>query len=248
MKKPSLKLNQVKFGKVLASAIAIMLPMTMQAATVFKYKNQGGEHYVVNVGSSVVGATDGFYDLGKDQFVILDHQKKTFSEIGRQELRSLMSASKQVMSQLEGMSAYLPPEYRDALGQASKQQASADQFSLKKIGSQKVNGYHCTQYRLLEHNVVKGKACLASPEQLSLPKADFQGFSKATQATRALLAEIPGMSNEHQQQLALLKEGIPLSMSSPNGHNWVLESVTMDVPELQVPSEYANKAFAMPSL
>jgi hypothetical protein len=232
-----------------ALVLAIFLLGSLQAATLLQYKEAQGAQYQVHLGQNQVGSQDGFYNLKSDLFVVVDHRNKSYSQISRDELTSMVNMSKQVMTQLEGMSAYLPPEYRDALGSAARptQQAQkVESFKLKKLGESKVAGYSCTRYQLLEASQMKGEVCLASPSQLSLPQEDIASLVKAAQVTKELLSQIPGITAQQLQQVALFQDGIPLLMKNTQGESWTLEAVKSSQEGLSIPAGYKEKPLALP--
>ncbi|HBF09485.1 MAG: hypothetical protein CMD81_14300 [Gammaproteobacteria bacterium] len=222
-----------------------LLSVQSFAATELTYKENKGQEYKVYLSESRVGSHEGFYDLTKDNFVMIHHGDKTYSVVARKDIANLLQRSQQMMSQLEGLGAYLPPEYQDSLNVKNKKAEQVKEFNLQKNGSSRVANYKCENFTVTKNNTVKGKACVANPSDLNLPNKDLAGLSSAVKNIQTLVGKIPGLSNSQQQQLLLFKEGIPLKLSTDRGDSWVLTAVKASEQGLHVPKGYSYKQFSL---
>ena len=164
-------------------------------------------------------------------------------------LQTMIAGSQKILEQLDGMSAYLPPEYKDMLGQVTSHQPALNkvpEVRLQQRGTLQVDGYSCKRYQVFEGQTLKGEACMASPSQLAIPASDVAGLAKATQATKGLLEKLPGVSKQQLQSLSLFEYGIPLFINSSDGQNWKLQTASTSTQVLSVPAGYTRKAFSMP--
>lgn len=236
---------------IAVSTLCLLWPMVqLNAGTLVQYKNNSGAQYKVHLSPEKVGSTDGFYDLKNNTFVMLDHANKTYSTITQAQVSTMIDASSQIMTQLEGMEAYLPPEYKDALSRAGTTSPAkrAQDVTLKKIDTQKIAGYSCERYQIFEAKQQQGEACIAKASSLNIPEADIESLRTSMDVVKDLISRLPQVSAEQQQQLQLFDEGVPLSMRSADGEAWTLESISTNAGNIEIPSGYKQQEFTLPAM
>ncbi len=247
MKKLVLKRCLKYSARVCLGFLLLQNMSVVQAATQLTYKESQGKEYQVYISENRIGSHEGFYDLDKDNFVMIEHGAKTYSVISRSELNSLIVRSQQVLAQMETLGAYLPPEYQGTFKDKTRV-SQLQSYTLNKTGQAKVARYTCDQFQIIKDQKVEGEACIADAAQLNLPKADMSGLNKAIYNIQGLIDKLPGISPDQQQQFDLFKEGIPLSVKTQDGKNWALKAVKASDKGLYVPKGYTYKQFSLVDL
>ena len=212
--------NSLRLALFGLASVGLGYSQIAAAGTLIKYKDQNGQQYSVQLSGDRVGSTDGFYDLQTEQFFMLDHKAKAFSTMSRSQLEQIIQVSSQVMSQVEGLGQFLPPEYKASLEQASAQTRQLDRaqnFTMTKIGKDTIGGYACDKIEVKEAGKVRGHACVAKASDLKLPAEDVRGLEASIGLAKRLVTQLPGVSSGQHQQLELFSEGIPLSIESDTG-------------------------------
>lgn len=218
-----------------------------QAGTELIYQNQSNQQYVITLSGAIVGGTDGFYDLERDVFVMLEHSAKTFSQVSRQQVLQVYDTAKQAMASVEQMSAYLPPEYRQQLELSKPAGFTLGEVIVTQLGPDSVVGYKCERIAVERNARKEGEVCLAQVTALNLPAEDIQGLNLAFGKASGVLNHI-AQDSLSNGQLEVFKQRIPLRWTFNDGVTWELAAVKA-VPKIgAIPKGYDEVPFDLSSI
>jgi hypothetical protein len=146
-------------------------------------------------------------ELGSGQMTMIDHKKKQYSVITRQELEAAAAKMQAQLKQMEEQMKNVPPAMREKMaGMMGGLAASVD--VQKGTGGRKLAGYSCENWIVTVGQMVKQEQCLTT--ELSFPPQTWD-------AIKGLSSAMSGPAGQSMQQLYdKFKEmkGLPLASTS----------------------------------
>ncbi len=140
------------------------------------------------------------FDGTKQTALIIDMEKKTYTEITKADAERLRQQMDSALGQMQAQLANLPPEQRQMVEQmmrargglpgANAQQAPKLQY--RAAGSDKVGKWTCTKYEGYVGQQKTAEVCAVDPKEFGLTPADFD---VARQLADFVKAMVPGASD-----------------------------------------------------
>jgi hypothetical protein len=133
--------------------------------------------------AEVSNATGGnqtmIFDGVKQVLWIVNNEKKTYSEITKEDVDRLSSQMSGAMQQMQAQLANLPPEQRARVEAMMKGRggmpggAPAPKTEYKKVGTDKVNAWTCDKYEGTLNGQKNSELCTVEPQALGFTAGDF---------------------------------------------------------------------------
>jgi hypothetical protein len=118
------------------------------------------------------------FDGAKQVLSIVNLDKKTYSEITKEDVDRLGAQMNDAMSQMQAQMANLPPAQRAQMEAMMKGRmggpAPAAKTEYKKTGTDKVGKWACDKYEGFENNQKTVELCTVDPQALGFGGADFE--------------------------------------------------------------------------
>lgn len=122
------------------------------------------------------------FDAEKETFYIIDHNKKEYTEMTRQDLEALSSMVSEQMKMLEQQLANLPEAQREAVRKqmsAAFEQAGQQSIEFKKeAAGKKIKNWETDKYTGMAGDQKKSEIYMASYQTLGHDKKDFEALEK----------------------------------------------------------------------
>jgi hypothetical protein len=177
-----------------ANGVVISMKSTKGASTTTNQIQLDANHMRTEMGGRAGGQNAFVFDGVKQAMYIIDDNKKTYSEITKDDLD-------RVAAQMQGMMAQLTPEQRaqaEAMlrGRGGRglpgMGASAPKPTFKKSGTDKVGKWTCDKYEGYEGEKKTSEVCTVAPTALGLSDSDV---AVTKQFAKFFSGIMPQMSN-----------------------------------------------------
>jgi hypothetical protein len=193
-------------------------------------------------------------DLKTGDATMIDHKKRQYFTVTRQDMEQLQARMKQAMNSPEMQRAQeqmknLPPDIQKKMQAAMGGIASS--VTVQKTGTtRKIAGYNCQDWTISFGQISKSEECLTS--ELPLPAQDWQSYQEFTNRMRGMtgaMGPMGKMVTELQEKTKEMK-GFPLAKTTTASFMGRSMTTTTEVTEVrkgavpasawQVPSGYAK--------
>lgn len=176
------------------------------------------------------------FDAEQETFYIINHNKKEYTEMTREDMEALSAMIGEQMKMLEQQLANIPEAQREAV---RKQMSAAfeqpEQQSVeyqKEASGSMVEGWETAKYVGMEGDQKKSEIYLASYEELGQDKKDFQAlekfFSMMQDFTKAMNRNTPSAGfGFFGENMPAFKEGIPVKSILYNDQGEVFTTSTI---------------------
>jgi len=153
-----------------------------------------GAYVIIADGFVATGDTNGYalFEAGKDTFVIVDHNEKTYMEVSETFAEDVASA---VAEQMEQMLASVPPEQRAMMEQSMKgmmpgggAMPEPPKVTMNKTGKKdKVAGFSCAEVEIaFDGRKAHEVSCVATPGELGIKAKDFESMAAAMKSMSSM--------------------------------------------------------------
>jgi len=116
--------------------------------------------------------TDGIFDFASGNMTLIDHKKKQYYVMTKQDMEAMAAQMDAQMKQMEAQMASLPPAIREKM--AGVMGGAAGNVNVTKgSGGRKILGYSCQNWIISMGETVKSESCVTT--DLDLPMAAFEG-------------------------------------------------------------------------
>jgi hypothetical protein len=207
------------------------------------------------------------YDAQRDMVIHVSSSERQYMEIDRasmQEMANSMARVQQEMApqiaQMREQLKNLPPEQRAMIEQrmggmanfGAMETTSPVKVTTVKRGSDKIAGFKCQRYDVMNDKTRVGDVCVATQADAGMSKADFSTVSSGMKFMRDMAAGVEklsaGMGGPPMSMGDI--EGVPVSAKDlQNGHEFRLVSVSDDALDEARFTEYRSlKKRALPKM
>jgi hypothetical protein len=145
-------------------------------------------------------------EMGTGRYTLIDHKKKEYSVITRQEMEAFYAQAQAQMKQAQAQMENLPPQVREKMGKAMG--AFAGSFKVEKgTGTRKVAGYTCQNWNMSMGEMFQQEQCVTT--EIAYPAA-------AWDAQKTFMGSMPGLGEAFQKMADEMKKmnGIPIAGTS----------------------------------
>jgi hypothetical protein len=145
-------------------------------------------------------------ELATGRFTMIDHKKREYSVITRQELEAFAAQAQAQLKQAQQQMESLPPQLREKMGKAMG--ALAASFKVEKgTGTRKVLGYTCQNWNMSWGEMFRQEQCVTSEIPVSPMVWDAQ---------KAFFGAVPGAGEAFQKMADEMKKmnGMPIAGTS----------------------------------
>jgi hypothetical protein len=152
--------------------------------------------------------------------ILLDHQRRTFTKIGRAELDQLVKALGDMAKQMEQIMASIPPEMRDMMrGRGVGMPGAPEPTTMVETDERAtVAGKACRIYHRKVGDRTTAEYCLADPSVLELPAADRATLTAAVAWSQELLDTLAKSPMGRMADATPFKNGlVPLRVTELSG-------------------------------
>jgi hypothetical protein len=218
------------------------------AGTATSYLSSDRVRLVTGDGNEIIS------DLKTGDVTMIDHKKRQYFTVTRQDMDQLQARMKQAMNSPEMQRAQeqmknLPPDIQKRMQAAMGGIASS--VTVQKTGTtRKIAGYNCENWTVSFGQISKSEECLSS--ELPLPTQDWQTYQEFTNRMRGLTGGMGPMGQaitELQEKTKDMK-GFPLSKTTTASFMGRSMTTNIEVTEVrkgavpasawQVPAGYAK--------
>jgi len=244
---------------ILCGLAGALLVLPAAAATTIRGQGSGGANtmYIepghVAMRSGAEGHALTIFDAAKDRMLLVDRARHTYQVMDAQRVQKLADQMQQMRKQLEQQLQKLPESQRAAMrkqmGSMMPGAAKPPTVRIERGGSDRVNGFACTQAKVFLDGQARHEVCVASLDALGLSKAEYQTltgmfafFGKMYGKVSAGAAQLgPRTTERLMQELG----GLPVrSKDLQSGKSWQIRDVSHDaIPAntFQVPAGYREE-------
>lgn len=195
------------------------------------------------------------YRADKGMFWMVDENKKTYSEMTRQDLEGLANTMDAAMKQMQEQLAKLPPEQRKMMEDMMKENmpgaGSQAKTTYKKTGTGKVGSWACEKYESYQEGAKKSEMCVVDPQLLGFSEADFKALKDLAKPFEKLAKDMGSMLPQDGVDGA--PKGAPVKSTVFENGKAKSEALIKEVKKeivsparFEVPKGYAKKAMSMP--
>lgn len=201
------------------------------------------------------------FDAGQETFYIINHKKKEYTEMTREDMEALSAMVGEQMKMLEQQLANLPEAQREAVRKqmsasfGQQQQESIDYQ--KEASGEMVEGWRTEKYVGMEGDQKKSEIYIASYEDLGQDKSDFKAlekfFSMMQDFAKAMNQNTPITAfGFFDESMPAFTEGIPVKSIFYNDQGEIFTSSTISSIEeesvdealFEIPENYKKKQMA----
>lgn len=206
-----------------------------------------------------ISGTYMLYDNAAHTMTIVNPAERSYTVMDEAALQAIGSQVAKARQRMQAMLAEMPPEQRRQIEQMMGNQLGAmmgmdeepqPEPEVRRTGETKtVNGFSCQVYTISGPD--GGSYCMASIEELDIPKSDYQTFQDMIAFTASMAKQVAGAigaeSAAGQAKAMMEIHGIPIMSHTPiaNSHGEsVLTSVstrTLDASLFTLPEGYTQQ-------
>lgn len=259
MRAPIRSLAAVAFALAVPAAaedLTIVATVTRDsgpAGTVTSYLSSGRVRLATGDGNEMIS------DLKTGDVTMIDHKKRQYFTITRQDMEQLQARIKQAMNSPEMQRAQqqmknLPPEIQKKMQAAMGGIASS--VTVQKTGStRKIAGYNCENWAVSLGQISKSEECLTT--ELPIPAQDWQLYQEFADGMRGMAGAMGpmGQAVADLQEKTKAMKGFPLAKTTTVSVLGRAATTTIEATEVrkgpvpasawQVPAGYAKVANPM---
>lgn len=199
------------------------------------------------------------FDAEQETFYIINHKKKEYTEMTREDMEALSAMVGEQMKMLEQQLANLPEAQREAV----RKQMSASFGQQQSIDHQKeasgnmVEGWKTDKYVGMEGDQKKSEIYIASYEELGKDKTDFKAlekfFAMMQDFTKSMNQNTPAAAfGFFDESMPAFKDGIPIKSIFYNDQGEIfttstissIEEESVDESLFRIPENYKKQQMA----
>lgn len=158
------------------------------------------------------------YRGDKGVWWIIELQDRSYSEITEADLEKGASQMLRAMEKMERELSKVPPEERKMMeammkgmpGMTSQEEKSV--VTLKKVGSESVEGFACEKYQFFENGVLVSEVWATPMEKIGIPKDTFRAFERLAEKMEGFAKGMSPRAGGHLEKKDLTEEikGFPV--------------------------------------
>ncbi|MGV6852990.1 MAG: DUF4412 domain-containing protein [bacterium] len=239
--------------KLILLLLATSFSTTCIADTLIKFKDSSQPQsamYIKNGRLSMSSDKNNqvIFDSTKQQFMMIDHKKKSYMVFTQADLEKLGDVVNSAMAQLDAQLAQMPPAQREQMKRMMQSQMGAmmpkkDKPMIVHTGKhKKVAGYDCEVVTVELGRVSKGESCVADANDLGIPADDMRAFAGLQEFSKSMMEKLPDMGQDFGLTSMNPRE-FPVSYrhGKTRGELQSISTDTVDEKYFTVPSGYKKQ-------
>jgi hypothetical protein len=116
----------------------------------------------------------------KELFLMIDHKKKSYTEMTKEDLEKMQKAAEQIMTTVDEALKNLPPAMQEKMKNLMqpKQEKKSEIVYKKVAGDEKINQWICDKYEGKRDSIKEMDVWTADWKKLGLKQEDLSGFDQ----------------------------------------------------------------------